>query len=333
MATKKISELPAGAALDGTELVPLVQAGATVQSDTDAFKTFALDDFSAFGLSVGGAADAAALRTLASVYSIAQTDAGFAPISHTHTASQVTDFSTAADARITAAVGVSVQAFDADLSALAALSGTDTIYRRSGAATWSAVTIGSGLDFTAGTLSATGVTSGAITGSGLTMATARLLGRTTASSGAIEEITVSSGLSFAATTLSVDFATAAEYQAGTSTTKVLNPDKVWDAAAFVALTPGTNVSLDLSSGINFTLAMTGDYTLDNPTNAKEGQTGVIQLTQDGAGTQTLAYGNQYRFAGGTDIVLSTAASSIDLIFYVVLPGPLVFLSAQKAIAA
>ena len=43
-----------------------------------------------------------------------------------------------------------------------------------------------------------GVAAGAITSSGLTQATARLLGRTTASTGAIEEITVGSGLSLAA---------------------------------------------------------------------------------------------------------------------------------------
>jgi len=43
---------------------------------------------------------------------------------------------------------------------------------------------------------------GAITGSGLTMSTARLLGRSTASSGAIEEITVGSGLTLTAGTLS-----------------------------------------------------------------------------------------------------------------------------------
>ncbi len=41
-------------------------------------------------------------------------------------------------------------------------------------------------------------TSGAITSSGLTMATARLLGRTTASTGAVEEITVGTGLSLSA---------------------------------------------------------------------------------------------------------------------------------------
>lgn len=45
------------------------------------------------------------------------------------------------------------------------------------------------------------VAPGAITGSGLTMATARLLGRTTASTGAVEEITVGRGLSLASGTL------------------------------------------------------------------------------------------------------------------------------------
>ncbi len=48
----------------------------------------------------------------------------------------------------------------------------------------------------------TGVAAGAITGSGLTQATAKLLGRTTASSGAIEEISVGSGLTLSAGSLS-----------------------------------------------------------------------------------------------------------------------------------
>jgi hypothetical protein len=43
--------------------------------------------------------------------------------------------------------------------------------------------------------------SGAVTGSGLTMTTARILGRTTAATGAIEEITIGSGLSLSAGTL------------------------------------------------------------------------------------------------------------------------------------
>jgi hypothetical protein len=54
---------------------------------------------------------------------------------------------------------------------------------------------------TASQLRAGLATSGAVTGSGLTMTTARMLGRTTASTGAIEEITVGTGLSLSGGTL------------------------------------------------------------------------------------------------------------------------------------
>ena len=46
------------------------------------------------------------------------------------------------------------QPLDGDLTALSGLSGTNTIYYRSGVDTWSAVTIGSNLTFNAGVLSA-----------------------------------------------------------------------------------------------------------------------------------------------------------------------------------
>lgn len=45
------------------------------------------------------------------------------------------------------------QPLDADLTALAALTGTNTLYYRSAASTWSAVTIGEGISFSAGTMS------------------------------------------------------------------------------------------------------------------------------------------------------------------------------------
>lgn len=55
-------------------------------------------------------------------------------------------------------IGVNVQAFDADLSALAALSGTNTIYYRSAANTWSAVNVSTGLAFSGGNLTADSTT-------------------------------------------------------------------------------------------------------------------------------------------------------------------------------
>lgn len=66
----------------------------------------------------------------------------FSLAGHTHTASDITDFNTAADARITNAIGSTVQAFDADLSGLAGLSTTGFV-KRTGAGTFSATTLAS----------------------------------------------------------------------------------------------------------------------------------------------------------------------------------------------
>lgn len=59
------------------------------------------------------------------------------------------------------------QDLDADLTALAALSGTNTLYYRSAANTWTAVTIGTGISFSGGTLKASvqsrTITSGSVT--------------------------------------------------------------------------------------------------------------------------------------------------------------------------
>jgi hypothetical protein len=72
--------------------------------------------------------------------------------------SNLSDLASASAARtnLGLAIGTNVEAWDADIDALAALSGTNTIYYRSAANTWTGVTIGSGLNFTAGTLTATG---------------------------------------------------------------------------------------------------------------------------------------------------------------------------------
>lgn len=53
-----------------------------------------------------------------------------------------------------ATAATTYQPIDADLTALAALTGTNTLYYRSASNTWTAVTIGSNLTFSAGTLSA-----------------------------------------------------------------------------------------------------------------------------------------------------------------------------------
>lgn len=154
------------------------------------------------------------------------------------------------------------------------------------------------------------------------------------SGGAVTWLTASTGLVISTTNLTVDFAVDSDFRTGTSAAKALTPDGVWDAAAYVTLNDaGGNIAVDLSTGINFAMTMDGDYTLSAPSNGKPGQTGVIQLTQDGSGNQTLAYNSAWKFAGGTDPVLSTAAGAVDLLHYLVLAnGTDVYATLTKAVA-
>jgi hypothetical protein len=99
----------------------------------------------------------------------------------------------------------------------------------------------------------------------------------------------------------LDVATAAQFRANTAD-KVLDTDGVWGAASSVALAQvAGNVAVDLSTGINFTLAMTGTpWTLSNPTNGKDGQSGKIEITQDATGNRILNFGANWLFVGGYD---------------------------------
>lgn len=127
----------------------------------------------------------------------------------------------------------------------------------------------------------------------------------------------------------LDETTAAQFRSNTAG-KALSTDKVWGAAASVALSPGATVAVDLNTGFNFTLAMGGNYTLANPTNGKDGQSGKIEITQDGTGSRTLAYGVNWDFANATPPVLSTAANAKDTLFYEVMSDGNVLGSLVKA---
>ena len=84
-----------------------------------------------------------------------------------------------------------------------------------------------------------------------------------------------------------------------------------------ALTDGATITPDLADSNNFSVTLGGNRTLANPSNIVAGQSGSFFITQDGTGSRTLAYGSNYDFAGGTAPTLSTAASAVDRIDYVV----------------
>ena len=83
------------------------------------------------------------------------------------------------------------------------------------------------------------------------------------------------------------------------------------------LTSGSTVTPDFATHCNFTLTLGTNVTLANPSNVIAGQSGSIFLVQDGTGSRTITFGSQYDFAGGTAPTLSTAASSVDRLDYIV----------------
>lgn len=122
-------------------------------------------------------------------------------------------------------------------------------------------------------------------------------------------------------------ATASNYLSNTAS-KILTVASVWESAEYVALTDdGTDISIDLNTGIHFSFTMDDDLSLENPTNGKEGQTGFIQFTQDGSGGRVLSFDTAY--VGTEIILLSTTAGAVDLVGYHVLPSGDVLITGIK----
>jgi len=125
--------------------------------------------------------------------------------------------------------------------------------------------------------------------------------------------------------------TSAEYRSNTAD-RALSTDQVWGAMAEVALSDGANISLDLSTGFDFTVTLGGNRTLDNPTNAKVGQRGRIRVVQDGTGSRTLSFGTSYEFFGGAAPPLTTTAAAEDVLYYDVISATRVLVTVIKDIS-
>ena len=213
-----------------------------------------------------------------------------------------------------------------------------TIETQAGTGTVMRVPVGTNNAVFAGTVTATSFT-GALTGNAATATSA-----TTASSianGAANELV---------------------YQTGSGTTSFVTPPTIastyleWTGSAFAWATPsgsgatlgGTNnwtapqsgavtaitfastISQTLNTTNNYSLAMTGNCTM-NISGGTPGQSGIIAVTQSGAGN-TFTFGTGWVSAGGVRPILSTTNGAIDLLSYYVVSSGVVFVSASTAIA-
>jgi|13_taG_2_1085334.scaffolds.fasta_scaffold01970_5 hypothetical protein len=90
-----------------------------------------------------------------------------------------------------------------------------------------------------------------------------------------------------------------------------------------------NVTLDFSTNQNFVLTLTGNVTLDNPTTEQVGQSGFITFIQDATGARTVSLGTDYETAGAAGLTLSSAASTTDIVPYVVVASGRILLGAPQ----
>lgn len=89
------------------------------------------------------------------------------------------------------------------------------------------------------------------------------------------------------------------------------------AVEVATLTDGATITPDFGANQNFTVTLGGNRTLANPSNMVVGQTGSVFVVQDGTGSRTLSFGSYWDFPAGTAPTLTTTASAVDRIDYIV----------------
>ena len=107
------------------------------------------------------------------------------------------------------------------------------------------------------------------------------------------------------------------YDADTAKTDIAQSFTAAQRGEITTLTDAATIAVDFAVANNYSVELAGNRTLGNPTNQVAGQSGSIFVVQDGTGSRTLAYSSDWEFAGGTAPTLSTAASAVDRIDYIV----------------
>lgn len=82
-----------------------------------------------------------------------------------------------------------------------------------------------------------------------------------------------------------------------------------------SITDATSIVMNMATNNQFSITLAGNRTLAAPTNLTVGQTGHIYFNQDGTGSRTMGYNSVFKFPGGTDPTLSTAANAVDLLVF------------------
>ena len=89
------------------------------------------------------------------------------------------------------------------------------------------------------------------------------------------------------------------------------------AANINVIASATSITIDMALACHHDITMSHNITFAAPSNQAVGQSGSIFLSQDSSGSRTASFNSAFKFVGGTAPTLSTAASAIDRIDYVI----------------
>ncbi len=84
----------------------------------------------------------------------------------------------------------------------------------------------------------------------------------------------------------------------------------------IAVSFASTITLDFRTANNFSMTLTGNVTIANPSNISAGQSGVLFITQDGTGSRTGTFGSYWDFSNGTAPTLSTGANEVDVVAWI-----------------
>ena len=121
-----------------------------------------------------------------------------------------------------------------------------------------------------------------------------------------------------ASTISALFsaATKNDYWSKATGALALTPATVWDAAAYVALTDGATIAVDMATGFNFSVTIAGNRTLGNPTNPKVGQSGCFKITASAA-DRTIDRSGNFKCTADLTFPVTITSGNTAYIFYFV----------------
>ena len=100
----------------------------------------------------------------------------------------------------------------------------------------------------------------------------------------------------------------------------LTVDNTWTGAqrgSVSGLTSASTITIDMATTNNHSVDLGHNTTFANPTNQVAGQSGSIFITQDGTGSRTAAWAANWKWKGGTAPTLSTTASAVDRVDYII----------------